>query len=97
MIISNKSILSDFVQKHAQAAKSLNKWVEKIQAVEWKDHMNVKETFASASYIDNGRYAFNVGGNKYRVVALVLFFNGVMELRFVGTHSEYDRIDCSTI
>lgn len=97
MIISNKGLLSDFVQKHAQAAKPLNKWVENVQAVEWKNHMDVKETFATASYIDNGRYVFNVGGNKYRVVAVVLFFNGVMELRFVGTHNEYNKIDCSEV
>lgn len=97
MLISNKMILSDFVQKHASAAKSLNNWVEKVQAVDWKGHMDVKQTFASASYIEGGRYVFNVGGNNYRVVAVVLFLGGVMELRFVGTHSEYDKIDCSTV
>jgi len=97
MIIANKEILDAFVQKHAQSAGPLNSWVEKVKGATWHNHSELKKIFPSADYIKNGRYVFNVGGNNYRVVAVVIFIGGVMNIRFVGTHREYDRIDCSTI
>ena len=97
MIIANKELLDDFVQTHAQAIKPLNKWVGVVQAVQWKNHAELKTMFPSADYVKNGRYVFNIGGNNYRIVAVVIFIGGVMNIRFVGTHSEYDKIDASTI
>ena len=97
MIIANKEILDDFVQAHAQAAAPLNKWIAVVRAAIWKSHSDLKNTFPSADYVKNGRYVFNIGGNRYRLVAVVLFIGGVMNIRFIGTHSEYDKIDCATI
>ena len=97
MIIANKELLDDFVQSNAQAAKPLNKWIETVQAATWKSHAELKQTFPSADYVRNGRYVFNIGGNNYRLVAVVIFIGGVLNIRFIGTHSEYDRIDCATI
>lgn len=98
MQITNKLILDNFVQKHAKAAKPLNKWVEEVMNVNWKSHNELKRCFPTADYVKNGRYVFNIGGNNYRIVAVVMFINGVMILRFVGTHAEYDKIkDCSVI
>ena len=97
MIIANKEILDDFVQSHAQAIKPLNKWVEDVKAAKWKNHTELKAMFPSADYVKNGRYVFNIGGNNYRIVAVVVFMGGVMNIRFVGTHAEYDKIDCATI
>ena len=97
MIIANKELLDAFVQTHAQAAKPLNKWVEVVQATQWKNHAELKATFPTADYVKNGRYVFNIGGNNYRLVAVAIFIGGVMNIRFVGTHAEYDKIDSSTI
>ncbi len=97
MIIANKIILDNFIQTHAQAVKPLNKWVDVVKAAQWSSHSELKSMFPSADYVKNGRYVFNIGGNNYRIVAVVIFVGGVMNIRFVGTHSEYDKIDCSTI
>ena len=97
MIIANKELLDDFVQSHAQAANPLNRWVEIVKAAQWKNHAELKATFPSADYVKNGRYVFNIGGNNYRVVTVVIFIGGVMNIRFVGTHPEYDKIDATTI
>ena len=97
MIIANKEILDTFVQKHSQSAGPLNSWIEKVKNTNWLNHTELKKMFPSADYVRNGRYVFNIGGNKYRIVAVVIFIGGVMNIRFVGTHSEYDKIDCSTI
>lgn len=71
--------------------------VEVVRAAQWKNHADLKNQFPSADYVKNGRYVFNIGGNNYRVVAVVIFIGGVMNIRFVGTHAEYDKIDSSTI
>ena len=97
MIIANKELLEDFVQTHPQAIKPLNKWIDVVRVAQWRTHAELKAMFPSADYVKNGRYVFNIGGNNYRLVAVVIFIGGVMNIRFVGTHSEYDRIDCSTI
>lgn len=97
MHIFNKEILDDFVQRHSGAVKPLNKWVESVKNAQWTNHTELKSQFPSADYIKNGRYVFNIGGNNYRIVAVVIFVNGMMNIRFVGTHAEYDKIDCATI
>lgn len=97
MVIANKEILDAFVQKHTQAAGPLNSWVEKVKGATWRNHAELKHLFPSADYVKNGRYVFNIGGNNYRVVAVVIFIGGVMNIRFVGTHPEYDKINSSTI
>jgi mRNA interferase HigB len=58
---------------------------------------DVKETFRSADYAGNDRYVFNIKGNKYRLVALIHFNRRTLYIRFIGTHREYDDVDCSTI
>jgi len=97
MIIANKELLDAFVQKHAQAVGPLNSWVEKVKGSTWHNHAELKQLFPSADYVKNGRYVFNIGRNNYRVVAVVIFIGGVMNIRFVGTHAEYNKIDSSTI
>jgi mRNA interferase HigB len=53
--------------------------------------------FPAADYVGNSRYVFNIRGNNYGVVAVVVFISGILKIRFVGTHFEYDKIDCKTI
>lgn len=97
MIIANKELLDDFVKSHANAIKPLNKWIDDVKAAQWTSHSELKRTFPSADYVKNGRYVFNIGGNNYRIVAVVIFIGGVMNIRFIGTHAEYDKIVSSTI
>ncbi len=46
----------------------------------------------SADFVGNNRYVFNIKGNNYRTVVLVVFFAGTVAIRFIGTHYEYDKI-----
>ncbi len=39
------------------------------------------------------RLVFNIGGNKYRLIAVIDYVGHGLLIRFVGTHAEYDRID----
>jgi HTH-type transcriptional regulator / antitoxin HigA len=47
--------------------------------------------------VGNERYVFNIKGNHYRLVAMIFFNKRTLFIRFIGTHSDYDKIDCKTI
>jgi mRNA interferase HigB len=57
----------------------------------------VKEQFGNASIVGNNRVVFNVHGNSYRLVVKVEYQLGIVFVRFVGTHAEYDTIDVETV
>lgn len=98
MFISNKTILLDFIEKHAKAVKPLNRWLNFVSEAKWRDHNDLKKDFPTADYVKGGRYVFNICGNNYRLVAVVMFVAGGLELRYIGTHAEYDKIkDCSEL
>ena len=51
----------------------------------------------SASILKDGRAVFNIGGNKYRIVVWINYDHRVISIRFIGTHTQYDRVDAQTI
>lgn len=58
---------------------------------------DVKATFNSVDNVGNQHYVFNVKGNTYRIVAVIKFTIKFVYIHFVGTHAEYDKINCRTI
>jgi mRNA interferase HigB len=57
----------------------------------------VKKSHPKASILKGGRVVFNIKANDYRLIAVVQYANGVMMIRFFGSHEEYDRIDAETV
>lgn len=97
MRIFNKDYLEDFAKKHADSKTALNRWIQSIEEAKWENHAELKQMFPSADYVGNSRYVFNIRGNNYRLVVAIVFIAGIISIRFIGTHADYDRIDCSTI
>lgn len=97
MVVISKAILAEFDKKHADAKEPLNEWWKKAKAADWATFRDVKQTFNSADTVGNDRYVFNIKGNNYRLVAMIFFDKRTMYIRFVDTHTNYDKIDCSTI
>jgi mRNA interferase HigB len=87
-----REIIEDFCKKHADATTPMEHWMEYIEMANWKNHNELKASFPSADYVGNRRYVFNIKGNNYRLIAIVTFFAGRFEVRFMGTHAEYDKI-----
>jgi len=54
-------------------------------------------SYRHASFLANNRVVFNIKGNAYRLVAAIQYEFGIVYIRFVGTHREYDHIDATTI
>jgi mRNA interferase HigB len=97
MVVISKTKLIEFGRNHADAIEALNDWWRKAKMADWPTFLEIKETFNSVDYVGNDRYVFNIKGNKYRMVAMVFFDIRTVYIRFIGTHAEYDKIDCSTI
>jgi mRNA interferase HigB len=62
-----------------------------------KHRPRLKTCYRNASFVANNRIVFNIKGPKYRLVVAVRYEYGIVYIRFVGTHSEYDKIDAATI
>jgi mRNA interferase HigB len=95
-IISRKT-LKDFWDKHRDAQQSLQAWYYDVKHATWKSPADIKNVYRNASFVGNNRVVFNVKGNTYRVVVSIRYEFGIVYIRFVGTHQEYERIDVSTI
>lgn len=97
MVIITKARIIEFYERETKAKESLLKWYNIALLSNWQDFHSIKQTFNSTDSVGNDRYVFNVGGNKYRIVAMIHFSTRTVYLRFVGTHKQYDKIDCKMI
>lgn len=95
-IISRKT-LKEFWEKHPDAAQPLQAWYADLRTSKWKSPSEIETAYRNASFVGNNRVVFNIKGDTYRVVAAVEYQFGIVYIRFVGTHEEYDRIDAATV
>lgn len=72
-------------------------WFEEAAKAQWRSPQDIKRRYPHASICGNNRVVFNVGGNKYRLVVEVQYRAGIVWVKFVGTHEEYDRVDVETV
>jgi mRNA interferase HigB len=79
------------------AEQPLRAWVHVVKSADWSKPTDVKQTFGSADILRNGRAIFDIGGNKYRLVAAIHYRGKRVYVRFIGTHREYDEIDAETV
>ena len=92
MRIISFAIIRNYIAKHADADVPLRDWFKKTQKANWSTFADIKKTFNSVDYVGNDRYVFDIKGNTYRIIAIVIFIKKKVFMRFVGTHEEYERI-----
>lgn len=95
--IVSRKIIREFWEKHPESDETLKTWYKVTMKTHWKNSNEVKAQYRNASVVGDNRIVFNICGNKYR---LIVKFNYEMQwgwIRFIGTHSEYDRINALTI
>ncbi|HXV59309.1 MAG TPA: type II toxin-antitoxin system HigB family toxin [Vicinamibacteria bacterium] len=95
-IIANKA-LCDFWERHRDAEEPLLAWYREVEQEDWDTPAKVKEKYRSASVVADNRVVFNIRGNKYRLVVKINYGARLVFIRFVGTHTEYDRINVEEI
>ena len=90
MEVYGEATLAKFARRHAASRKPLQWFLELVRQANWPHFAAVKNTFAATDYV-SGRLVFDIGGNKYRVIASVDFDEQILVVDQVMTHEEYDR------
>lgn len=75
----------------------LKAWFAEAKNAVWKTPADIKARYRTASFVGDDRVVFNIGGNKHRLVVHVKYRSGIVLVKFVGSHAEYDAIDVTTI
>lgn len=79
------------------AEQPLKAWFAEANAAAWKSPADIKSRYGSASFVADNRVVFNIGGNKHRLAVHVNYRFGIVLIKFIGTHAEYDRVDATTV
>lgn len=97
MRVIAKRTLREFWKKHPDSEQQLKAWYEEANNAYWKTPADIKREYPSASILRDNRIIFNIKGNNYRVVVKINYKFSMVWIRFIGTHSEYDKIDAANI
>lgn len=79
------------------AAVALQQWYVEMLTQDFTTFNQLKATYASASLVGDDRVVFNIMGNKYRLVVRCAFAYKAVQIKWFGTHQEYDQIDVATV
>lgn len=92
-----KSTLREYWELRPEAEQYLKTWYDTTMNSNWKSPNDVKKTYANASILRDNRIVFNIKGNSFRLVTKFNYEKQWVFIRFIGTHSEYDKINANTI
>jgi mRNA interferase HigB len=103
MRVIARRTLRDFVEtlagrKDQPAVKAaLDAWFSEVSKANWASSAEVKQLYATASIVNAERIVFNIKGNDFRLVVSVDFERGIVWIKWIGTHEDYDKIDVTEV
>ena len=103
MRIIARRTLREFVDKRARhkdqpALKAaLDAWFSEVSKAQWASAADLKRLYRTASIVTVERLVFNIKGNDYRLVAAIDFEKGIVWIKWIGSHADYDRIKVSEV
>ena len=86
-----------FWEQHPDAQQALQAWYRDAKQATWRTPTELKNVYRNASIVGENRVVFNMRGNRYRLVVAINYPQGIVYIRFIGSHRDYDRIDVTTI
>lgn len=89
--------LRSFWERHPDSEQPLKAWYEEAKHAAWNTPQDIRNHYASASFVGRNRVAFNIKGNDYRLIVAVAYRFQAIYIQFVGTHAECDKIDATTV
>jgi mRNA interferase HigB len=96
MEITGLDVFEAFAQKHPKSRRSLDTWLSVARTATWNSLEDIRRSYNSVDYIrERGLYCFNIGGNKYRLIAMISIKEGCLNIEHIFTHSEYDKWNAS--
>lgn len=95
-IIARRTLLT-YCKQYPQAANALKQWYAELQEREFANFNKLKAVYGNVSVVADERAVFNIMGNKYRLVVRIVFDYKAIQIKWFGTHAEYDTIDVTTV
>jgi len=95
-IIARKTLI-EFYTAYPDSRKQLEAWYAEVKTAQWKSFADIKLKYRSADAIAGNRVIFNICGNKFRLIVKIHYTAAIVYIRFIGTHSMYDRIEASEV
>ena len=95
-IIARKTLLG-YCKKYPIAAFALQEWYYELLKANFKNFNELKKVYGNASLIADDRVVFNIMGNHFRLVVRIVFEYKIIQIKWFGTHAEYDKINASGI
>ncbi len=89
--------LREFWNRYPQAQQPLQAWYADARKATWNTPSDIRLVYRNASMLPDHRVVFDIKGNDFRLVVKINYHYGIVYIRFVGTHAEYDRIDATSI
>ena len=97
-IVSHATLVAFYSQPEYKDAKgALEAWYEVARLAKWISPADVKAQFGNASIVGSNRVVFNIKGNDYRLIVAIAYKMQWANIKFVGTHAQYDAIDAATV
>jgi mRNA interferase HigB len=97
MRVIAKKILREFWEKQNDSEEQLKTWYKEASRAVWTSPVDIKSEYPKASILKSGRVVFNICGNTYRLIVQINYSRGWVFIRFIGTHSEYGKVDAEKI
>ncbi|MFZ4672669.1 MAG: type II toxin-antitoxin system HigB family toxin [Flavobacterium sp.] len=79
------------------AKTALFEWYHELVISDFTSFNELKKVYGNASLVSDNRVVFNIMGNKYRLVVRIVFEFKAIQIKWFGTHSEYDKIDVKNV
>jgi mRNA interferase HigB len=88
-VISRKA-LREFARRHPDSKTAVDHWFHLLKTNSFENFNSLRKIFPSADMVGD-LIVFNIGGNKYRLVASIHFNRQKVYVRHLLTHEEYNR------
>ena len=95
-LISKRTIVK-FYEKYPNSKAALEVWYADTKKANWQIPEDIKKVYSSASFLADNRVIFNIKGNDYRLIVHIDYLRKFVRIKFIGTHSQYDKIDAVEI
>ena len=97
MRVIAKKILRDFWEEQTDSEQPLKTWYKEASKAKWLSPNDIKSEYLKASILKNGRAVFNICGTKYRLIVKINYSRRWVFIRFIGSHTQYDKIEADKI
>lgn len=91
MELTNPSFPAKFMERRPDSTDDILSWMDSVRSANWHTPHELRADWPGMKSLREGRYAFKIRGNHYRLVAFFDFVRQRVEIRFIGTHAEFDR------